>query len=120
MARNGPAQARPISAQQGACWRGARASSGWISVPKRMPAAGGSAAAPLALRQRHQACRDSPAQQRLARLPLRRLAELREEPDLAAGEHRDRDAVPVQDTVASERTELRAGGQDADEVQRIG
>ena len=48
------------------------------------------------------------------------LVEVFEELHIAAGEQRDRHAVAVEHAVAGQRGELRAGRQDADQVQRIG
>ena len=120
-ARHGPVQARPISAQQGACGSGTRASSGWVSVPKRMPAASGSAAAPLQVTTAPtSAAGTAPRSSALRACHSVAGVERLEELHLAAGEQRDRQAVAVEHAVAGQRRELRAGGQDADQVQRVG
>ncbi|MDL1863549.1 DDE-type integrase/transposase/recombinase [Betaproteobacteria bacterium PRO7] len=59
-------------------------------------------------------------EQRVARGPLRFGREFFEETRFAGDEQRDRHAVAVQHAVAGQRGQPRAGGEDADEVQRVG
>src|SRR5271166_2329040 len=63
---------------------------------------------------------DGAAQQGFARLPLGGGIEVCEELHLATSEQRHRQAAAVEQAIAGQCRELRPGGQDAGEVERVG
>src|SRR6266581_62192 len=63
---------------------------------------------------------DLAAEQEIPHLPLLLRGELLEEAHFARGEERDRHAVAIQEAVAAQGGQPRAGREDADEIERIG
>src|SRR5439155_980168 len=63
---------------------------------------------------------DLAAEKEIPHLPLLLRGELLEEAHFARGEERDRHAVAIQEAVAAQGGQPRAGREDADEIERIG
>src|SRR5207302_2043824 len=104
-----------MSCRPGACVRISRYAPHEPDINARAPRCGPAGSGEIG---KHRG--DLAAEQYIAHLPLLLRGELLEEAHFARGEERDRHAVAIQQAVAAQGGQPRAGREDADEIERIG